>query len=478
MPATVKRWWRTGFGLVVLVAIGFGLATLLVGGIAFGVVHEALEQQLDHRIAAETTALIDEADDGPGGVAHAIAKRESARSTASLEYRLIGSDGRTIAGNLDAVVPAQPGYVELLPYTSHGRQRIAQSLTTQLPGGLRLLVAADRAVIDEMDATIIRLFAGAFGEMLLLGIVAAWIVGAVTRARLARIDRTALAIIDGDLSRRMPITGQGDEFDHVAETLNRMLDRIGKLMDNLRQVSTDVAHDLRTPLTRLHNRLDEALDSDDRATQRSAIEAASAQSHELLEIFAALLRIAEVEGLGSRARFADVRLSELVEGIVETYRPDMEAGGHILIADIAPDLALAADRRLLQQLLTNLLDNALAHTPPGTTVTVSLHRQPPHSISLAVTDDGPGVAGDATRLFERFARDERSRTTNGHGLGLALVAAITAAHRGKASINAAHRGKASINAAHRGKASINAAHRGGPDITAPPGFCLIVELPA
>jgi signal transduction histidine kinase len=274
----------------------------------------------------------------------------------------------------------------------------------------------------------IRLFAGAFGAIMLLGIGAAWIVGAVTRSRLARIDRTALAIIDGDMTQRMPITGQGDEFDRVAETLNRMLDRIGLLMDNLRQVSSDVAHDLRTPLTRLHNRLDEALSSEDRAVQLCAIEAASAQSHELLDIFAALLRIAEVEGLGLRGEFSDVALSDLVEGIVETYRPDMEAGGHILIANISPDINLKGDRRLLQQLMTNLLDNALTHTPRGTTVNVTLNRRGA-STRLLVVDDGPGVEGDVTKLFERFTRDERSRTTNGHGLGLALVSAIATAHR-------------------------------------------------
>jgi signal transduction histidine kinase len=434
MPGSwAKSWWRTTFGLITLVAIGFGFATLVVGGIAFEVVHEELEQQLDHRVAAETAALIDEGDDGTNGVAKAIARREAARSTASLDYRLVDATGRVVAGKLDAMVPAEPGYVELLPYSRDGERKIAQSLITRLPGGHRLLVAADRAVIDEMDATMIRLFAGAFGAIMLLGIGSAWIVGAVTRSRLARIDRTALAIIDGDLTRRMPITGQGDEFDRVAETLNRMLDRIGLLMDNLRQVSSDVAHDLRTPLTRLHNRLDEALGSEDRKVQLQAIEAASAQSRELLDIFAALLRIAEVEGLGSRAQFGDVALSDLVEGIVDTYRPDMEAGGHILVASVTPDITLIGDRRLLQQLLTNLLDNALTHTPIGTTVRVTLERRA-DSVQLQVADDGPGVRSEVSKLFERFTRDERSRTTAGHGLGLALVSAIATAHHGCARI--------------------------------------------
>ena len=430
----MKRWWRGTFGLVALVALGFALATLAIGVVAFETTHEALEQQLDHRIAAETKALIDEGDDGPTGIAMAIRRREAARGTASLAYRLIDANGQPVAGQLDARVPTSPGYVELLPYAEAGTPRIAQSLTTILPSGHRLLVAADRGIIDEMDATLLRLFAGAFGAMLLLGIAAAWIVGAVTRARLARIDRTALAIIDGDFARRVPVTGSGDEFDGVAATLNRMLDRIAGLMDNLRQVSSDVAHDLRTPLTRLHNRLDEALASDDRAIQLVAIEAAAAEARDLLEIFAALLRIAEVEGMSARAHFTDVTLSTLVSDLAEVYRPAMEASGHLLATAIAPGITIQGDRRLLQRLLSNLLDNAIAHTPAGTKVMVALERIGT-SVRLSVADDGPGVSPEAAAtLFQRFTRADSSRSTSGHGLGLAMVSAIVAAHRGSVAV--------------------------------------------
>ncbi len=430
----MKRLWRGTFGLVALVALGFALATLAIGVVAFETTHEALEQQLDHRIAAETKALIDEGDDGPTGIAMAIRRREAARSTASLAYRLVDAAGRQVAGQLDARVPTKPGYVELLPYIEDGERRVAQSLTTTLPSGHRLLVAADRAVINEMDATLLRLFAGAFGAMLLLGIAAAWIVGAVTRARLARIDGTALAIIDGDLARRVPVTGSGDEFDGVAATLNRMLDRIAGLMDNLRQVSSDVAHDLRTPLTRLHNRLDEALASDDRAVQREAIEAAAREARDLLEVFAALLRIAEVEGMSARAQFTDVALSALVSDLVDVYRPAMEASGHRLESVIAPGISIQGDRRLLQRLLSNLLDNAVAHTPTGTKVTVALERIGT-SVRLSVADDGLGVSPEAAAtLFQRFTRADSSRSTSGHGLGLAMVSAIVAAHGGSVAV--------------------------------------------
>ncbi len=430
----MKRWWRGTFGLVAAVALGFALATLAIGVVVFETTHEALELQLDHRIAIETRALIDEGKDGHEGVAAAIRRREAASSTASLGYRLVNSANNPVAGTLDAAVPAEPGYVELLPYKAGGEERIAQSLTTALPGNYRLLVAADRAAIDEMDIRFIQLFLGAFGAMLLLGIAAAWLIGVVTRRRLARIDHTAAAIIAGDLSRRVPLSGSGDEFDSVAETLNVMLDRIGRLMENLRQVSSDVAHDLRTPLTRLQNRLDEALRETDPNLQRSAIEAAAAETTELLEVFSALLRIAEVEGMAARVHFQVVDLSAIVADVAEAFRPAMESSGHQLVVSITPGVTLPGDRRLLQQMLTNLLDNAVQHTPRGTTVRIDVD-QADDRIRLKVTDDGPGVEEDeAPELFNRFARVDRSRSAPGHGLGLAMVAAIVAAHSGKAAI--------------------------------------------
>lgn len=430
----MRRWLRGTFGLVAAVTLGFALATLAIGVVAFETTHEALELQLDHRIAIETQALIDEGQDGHEGVAAAIRRREAASSTASLGYRLVNARNRRVAGSLDTTVPLKPGYVELLPYNAGGEERIAQSLTTALPGGYRLLVAADRGAIDEMDNRFIVLFFGAFGAMLLLGIGAAWLVGIVTRRRLARIDHTAAAIIAGDLSRRVPLAGSGDEFDGVATTLNRMLDRIAGLMENLRQVSSDVAHDLRTPLTRLQNRLDEALHEADPKLQRNAIEAAAAETTELLEVFSALLRIAEVEGMAARAHFQMVDLSAIVTDVIDAFKPAVESGGRQLVTSISPGLVLSGDRRLLQQVLTNLLDNAVQHTPLGTTVAIALERSG-NSIRLAVTDDGPGVADDeGAKLFNRFARADRSRSTPGHGLGLAMVAAIVAAHSGTATI--------------------------------------------
>lgn len=243
------------------------------------------------------------------------------------------------------------------------------------------------------------------------------------------VSATAEAIIGGDLARRVPIDRSGSEFDRLAMTLNLMLDRIGALMDNLRQVSTDVAHDLRTPLTRLHAQLDRAADGDP-----DAIAAAQHQAGELLEIFAALLRIAEIEGLSDRRRPADVDISTLLNEMVETYRPDIESAGRRIVATVDPNLALVGDRRLLAQAISNLIENGLRHSPEGATIMVT-GRSHKDRLKITVKDDGPGVTiADASRLFQRFARAEASRTTPGHGLGLALVRAVATAHRGHAEI--------------------------------------------
>jgi len=434
----LARFWRTTFGLVAIVALALAAVTLGIGRIAYEMTHEALEEQLDHRIATETTALLAETrQDGLAGLAKAIRRRETARSTASLDYLLVDGNGRRLAGEIVADPPARPGYEEHFHYHRDGKTSVAQALTTHIGGGV-LVVAADRAELYDIDRAMMALFAGALATMLGGGIAAAALIGWLTRRRLARIDATAHAIIEGELARRVPRDGSGSEFDRLAGTLNRMLDRIGGLMENLRQVSSDVAHDLRTPLTRLYNSLDRGLADPDPARQARQIETARAQAAELLEIFAALLRIAEIEGMAERLPRQPLDLSSLVEQMAENYRPDMEESGHPLRCVVEPGITVSGDRRLLSQAIANLLDNALRHTPAGTCVRVSAQRADGHA-QVVISDDGPGIdPADAGRLFQRFARSERARSTPGHGLGLALVAAVASAHGGRVALGEGH----------------------------------------
>jgi signal transduction histidine kinase len=425
------RFGRSTFGLAALISIVLTLGTLAIGRAAYWITHEAIERELDHRVDTETRALLVEpgADRG-AAIGAAITRRLAAPIANDLDYLLVDRAGKRLAGNLDPETKLVPGYEEFF----HARDgTVGQAMTSRLPDGTLLVVRADRASLSKIDGHLRALFDWSIGAMLLLGLGGAWTLGALTRMRLRRMDRIALAIIEGDLGQRMPVSGSGNEFDRLATTLNQMLDRIAALMLNLRQVSSDIAHDLRTPLTRLRHRLEEAAMRGD-ADRAAAIESAILQADEMLEIFSALLRISEIEGLGIRKHFRSIDLSMTLTDFAETFRPDAEQHGYPFEIDVQPGITVRGDRRLLIQLVSNLLDNALQHTPTGTRIRLSASRNE-QEIRIAVSDDGPGVpAQTQARLFERFSRADTSRSSTGHGLGLALVAAIAAAHHGKASL--------------------------------------------
>jgi signal transduction histidine kinase len=285
----------------------------------------------------------------------------------------------------------------------------------------------------------------------------------LSRAFLRRVDtisRTAEAIIGGDLTRRVPMRGTGDDLDRLAGTLNRMLDRIAVLMESLRQVSSDVAHDLRTPLSRLYQRLEDArLHARSTADYEAAVDAALGETLRLLETFSALLRIAQVEGDSPRAGFCDVSLSAVAEAVSDAYRPDAEQAGHQVSAIIAPDVLVTGDQELLTQALANLVENALRHTPPGTRILLRLDRGPEAGALLSVEDDGPGVSlADLPHLTDRFYRGEHSRTTPGNGLGLSLVGAVAELHGARLTVAGADPGlrvSLAFPAAKKARASIS-----------------------
>lgn len=424
---------RSIFGLVVAASVVLGLATLVLGVVVYSVSHEALEQQLDQRIETESHALLALLEHaGTAQLAAEIIRREDSRGPSGMGYLLVDAQGRRIAGKLNAPTP-QPGWQEFL-YSSDGRggRSTSQALTTALPGGGRLVVAADRTPIDDIDSTILTLFVGAFGTMLVVGVASAWGLGAVVRHRLGQINATAHAIIAGDLERRVPRDGSNNEFDQLAGSLNEMLDRNAELLENLQQVSSDIAHDLRTPLSRLQQALDGALLNDlDVDQYRQALRQASDRAREMLDLFASLLRISEVETFQVREGFRPVNFSELVERCVDAFLPDLEASGHVLAIDVAQVVWVEGDRHLLSQLVVNLIENAARHTPAGSLISISL-RARDQGVQLVVADNGPGIpSSDRELVLRRFARLERSRTTPGHGLGLALVAAIARAHFGQ-----------------------------------------------
>jgi signal transduction histidine kinase len=254
--------------------------------------------------------------------------------------------------------------------------------------------------------------------------------------RIDVINATSSKIMSGNLSERIPVTKRNDEFDVLAESLNAMLDRIEGLMQGLKEVTDNVAHDLKTPLTRLRTKAEAALrDGTDPEVQRDALETTLTESDKLIRTFNALLMIARAEAGAPSGAFADVDVSEVAADVAELYEPVAEEREMAFATSIAPDVHLRGNRELIGQAIVNLIENALKYYEPaeGKTgrITVSVVRADGR-VRIEVGDNGPGIpAEDRSRVLERFVRLEQSRTEEGSGLGLSLVAAVARLHRGE-----------------------------------------------
>ena len=431
-PLLVPRVLRTAsFRLAALYVAVFAVSACVLGAAVFLAARSALQGQMTARIEAEAAFLHGEFR--AGGLDHLLAAiRSRERGVTALDYLVQDAAGAHLVGEMPAA-PRRPGWTTVdVPDAKEdgGRPERVRALVSDLGDGLLLAVGDDLGRVAEVEEAVATAFVWTVGLAALLGIGGGALLSRAFLARVDAISRTAEAIIGGDLARRVPVRGTGDDLDRLAGTLNRMLDRIGTLMESLHQVSSDVAHDLRTPLSRLCQGLEHARTHARSAREyEAAVDAALREAEGLLDTFSALLRIAQVEGASPRAGFGRVDLSAVAEAVADAYRPDAEEAGHILTASVAPGVAVHGDQELLTQAAANLVENALRHTPPGTRINVRLSADPAAGACLAVEDDGPAVDGeDLPRLVHRFYRGERSRTTPGNGLGLSLVAAVADLH--------------------------------------------------
>jgi signal transduction histidine kinase len=338
--------------------------------------------------------------------------------------------GTPLAGNLPAMAPVL-GIQERrrLHAGPQDRAKIVRGLGTWLANGNYLFVALNVYELHEMQEVIERGFFWGLAATLLMAMAGGGAVSVSVLGRVEALSRAGRDIMAGNLTRRLPLTGTKDEFDHLAASLNAMLDRIQVLMDTTCQVSTNIAHDLRTPLSRLRQRIEFALRKPpDVETLRIALEGTVAEVDAVLETFAALLRIAEIESSTRRARFSQVDLTAILETVVEVYLPFAEERRQALTASIAPGLSVDGDRDLLLQLFANLLENAIRHAPERARIGIAAGGNE-NDLEVVITDNGPGIPLTARgRVFERFFRLDAGRTTPGNGLGLSLAAAVAALH--------------------------------------------------
>ncbi|HZK99935.1 MAG TPA: ATP-binding protein [Caulobacteraceae bacterium] len=396
-----------------------------MGAITLFTTRAALTRQFDARIRSESAALAQEfRTEGLTGVAQAVQERD--RTPGALDYGLEAAGGRRIAGRLAGARVAS-GWSNLSIRGSADEQETIRVYADTLAGGYRLVVGGDDESIEAVDKLLVERFLLAILGVVIIGVVGSYSLGRGMGRRIAAITGAAEAIIDGDLSHRVPVRGSGDDLDHLASTFNRMLDRIQALMESLKQVSSDIAHDLRTPLTRLRTRLESQLARGGEGPA-PAIEVALDDLDAILETFAALLRIAQIEGGARRAGFRPTDLSEVGRTVVEAFAPSAEDAGASLLLETAGPLVVDGDSELLTQMVVNLVENGLRHAGRRPTVRVTVARVGATPM-LCVIDDGRGVPdNEREHLFDRFYRLERSRSTPGSGLGLALVAAVAKLH--------------------------------------------------
>ena len=433
---TLARLARSaGFRLALAHAAIFAISI----GILFTIVSWATTtyttRQLADGIRDETAELVDDArTEGLGAVVDTIEARLVEAGAPDFAYLLLDHAGHRLAGNL-AATPAAPGWQELhLPATGTlgpaTEGDVILTLGTVLPDGAMLLVGDDTHPVVELRELILRAFACAGGVAVVLALVGGVTLGIRLQRRVEAVNLAAARIIDGNLGERIAVRGTDDEFDRLARQLNRMLDRIQGLMEGLRQISSDIAHDLRTPLARLRQRLDAARRGGGSvADYELAVDRAIEETDSILSTFGALLRIAEIEAGTRRKGVTTADLSEIFERIRDAYEAVAEDQGRTLVTDIAPAVTVRGDPEQLTQMLANLVENALTHTPLGTRVELLLQRTDGR-LHAIVADDGPGIpAVDRTKVLERFFRLDHSRSTPGSGLGLSLVAAVAELHR-------------------------------------------------
>ena len=419
--------------LAAFYTLAFAFSVVVLGGVTLLTTRAALDAQFKNRILSDSAEMIQEYHfEGLQGAIDLI--HEHDRTPGALDYGLQSPTGSPITGNF-ANIHGPFGWstvnVSSRRDPKQGRSRV---YIAPLPNGYRIIVGDDPARIEAVDRLLLRSFAVAFVGILVLGGLGGYSLSRSVHRHIASITATAEAIIDGDMSSRVPVKGTQDELDRLSATLNRMLDRIAALLDSLRQVSTDIAHDLRTPLTHLRQRLETTLEDPEQTAHRETLEIALTDLDSILATFAALLRISQIESGARRAGFRPTDLTALAAHVVEAFRPSAEENGQTLDLQARGPSSIDGDRELLTQMLANLVENALRHAGAGAKVLVKCWTST-GAARIAVIDNGPGVpVSERDRLFDRFYRLEASRSTPGNGLGLALVAAVARLHDAEATL--------------------------------------------
>ena len=467
MTALGKLFRTTTFKLTLVYLTVFALfAAFLLGYFALNT-RRLITEQITETVNTEITGLSEQYRQG--GIRRLVIVVDArARRPGSSLYIVTNFAGEALAGNVTALAPGildNPGWTE----TVYRRLDEAESpdrpehealvRVFQLPGGFRLLVGRDLEERERLYHIVLSAGRWSVAIVVILGLAGGLF---VTRRVLRRVDamtETTRTIMAGDLGGRLPVAGTGDELDRLADNLNVMLERIEALMYGLKEVSDNIAHDLKTPLTRLRNRSEEALrTAKSEAEYRAALEATIEESEGLIRTFNALLMIARAESGQARDDMSEFDAAEIAHDVGELYEPLADQKGIALKVEADAPAKVKGNRELVSQALANLVDNAIKYTaPPAGAVNgakpeiVVRALEDGDRILLTVADGGPGIPeADRARVVERFVRLEQSRSQPGSGLGLSLASAVARLHGGELTLTDNQPGLKSVIALPRG----------------------------
>jgi signal transduction histidine kinase len=425
------------FRLAAIYLLVFALSVGAILAYVFWNTAGLLERQTDATIRAEVQALADQYRIlGLQGIVDTIQRRSNERGGGV--YLLADAAGKRVAGNLEAVpqqVIDETGWIDFpldIMVGTTKQRRSARAFHADLNEDYELIVGRDVQELRLFGDIIKRTLFWALGFAVVLGLGGGLLTSRNFLRRVDAITDTSRTIMGGNLAERMPVTGNGDELDKLSSSLNEMLEQIERLMVGMKEVTSNVAHDLKTPLTRLRARVESALRSNNKSEYRAALDKTIEESDRLLQTFNALLSIARAEARQSRETLQPIDAHDIVADVAELYEPIAEEEGGTLTVSVAPGLHVLADRQLLSQALSNLVDNALkygvteANTKPDISVDGRLEG---NSVVITVSDHGAGIpAEDRARVLDRFVRLDASRSKPGNGLGLSLVAGVMTLH--------------------------------------------------
>ena len=420
-----------------LIAIGtFGVIVSVIFSYVYMSTSSYVRSRSDRAIMTEYLSLQGAYEQsGRDGLIALIQQRIADKGLADNVYVLADPSSAVLAGNLrgwPSTVTAARGWTEFRagePLPGATNRPLLRAMLETFPSGDRLLVGRDISELDSFADQIKTAVISGVALIFVLAGVASILVTRRTVGRIESINAASRAIMLSGLDKRIPLRGSHDEWDRVAENLNLMLDRIETLMGEVKQVSDNVAHDLRTPLTRMRGRLEKAYHGQRLAEDdQSLIGDTIADLDAVLRIFSSLTRIAQIETQARKGAFRTVNLVEIASEVVELYDAAAEQDGTRLIVVGDVEVLVTGDRDLIFDAIANLVDNAIKHGRPGGQVVVA-NENIEGGPMISIADDGPGIpAGEYEHVFKRFYRLEHSRYTPGNGLGLSLVAAVARLH--------------------------------------------------